>query len=235
MAAPRPWTVDPHDPIDRHEDNLWSVVGDIPGMALRRRMTLARLRDGRVVVHNAVCLDERSMQAITGWGEVAVIVVPNAFHRLDAHAWRERFPKARVLCPAGATAKVRGMVEVDGDYGAFHGDDTVRLDTLDGVAQAEGVLSVTSGDRSSLVFNDVLFNQPDLPGFQGWVMKTFGSTGGPKVTRVARWFLVKERPAFQAELLRLADTAGLARVIPGHGDVIEAQAAATLRGVANVL
>ena len=46
MATPRPWTVDRHDPIDKHEDNLWSVVGDIPRMPLRRRMTLARLRDG---------------------------------------------------------------------------------------------------------------------------------------------------------------------------------------------
>lgn len=235
MATPRPWTVDPHDPIDKHEDNLWSVVGDIPRMPLRRRMTLAKLRDGRVVVHNAVCVDELSMKAITDWGEVAVILVPNAFHRLDAHAWRERFPKARVLCPAGATKKVREVVEVDGDYGVFQGDDTVRLDPLDGVEQAEGVMSVTSGERASLVFNDVLFNQPDLPGFQGWVMKAIGSTGGPKVTNVAKWFLVKERAAFQANLLRLADTAKLARAFPGHGDVIDLQAGATLRGVANVL
>jgi hypothetical protein len=235
MATPRPWTVDRHDPIDKHEDNLWSVVGDIPNMALRRRMTLAKLRDGRVVVHNAVCIDELSMKAITDWGEVAVILVPNGFHRLDAHAWRDRFPKARVLCPSGATKDVRKVVEVDGDYGVFQGDDTVRLDHLDGVKNAEGVMTVTSGDHATLVFNDILFNQPDLPGFGGWVMKTLGSTGGPKVTNVAKWFLVKEKPAVQAHLLRLAETAKLTRLVPGHGDLVEVQPAVTLRGVANIL
>jgi hypothetical protein len=198
-------------------------------------MTRAKLRDGRVVVHNAVCIDELSMKAITDWGEVAVILVPNGFHRLDAHAWRDRFPKARVLCPSGATKDVRKVVEVDGDYGVFQGDDTVRLDHLDGVKNAEGVMTVTSGDHATLVFNDILFNQPDLPGFGGWVMKTLGSTGGPKVTNVAKWFLVKEKPAVQAHLLRLAETAKLTRLVPGHGDLVEVQPAVTLRGVANIL
>lgn len=235
MAAPRPWTVDPHDPITKHADNLWSVVGDVPGMKLRRRMTVARMGDGRLVVHNAVALDERAMKELTDWGEPAVLLVPNGFHRLDAHAWRERFPKTRVLCPAGALKAVRKMVEADGTYADFKGDDAVQVETLDGVKEAEGVMRVRSGDVVTLVFNDLLFNQPDMPGFDGWVMKMLGSTGGPKVTNIGKWFLVKERVAFQAHLLRLANTPGLARLVPGHGDLVEGDAAASLRAVANAL
>jgi len=235
MARPRPWTVDRHDPIDRHEANLWSVVGDVPGMVLRRRMTLARMGDGRIVVHNAVCLDEFAMKAITDWGDVSTIVVPNGWHRLDAHAWHERFPKARVLCPEGALPRVRQVLEADGAYGDFRGDGTVSLETLDGVGGREGVMIVRSGDRVTLVFNDLLFNQPHLPGWQGWLLKILGSSGGPKVTRTARWFLLEDAPALQAHLLRLADTPGLVRLVPGHGELVEAHPAATLRGIANVL
>jgi hypothetical protein len=236
MAEPRPWIVLPHDPIVKHADNLWSVVSDVPGMALRRRMTLARLRDGRVVVHNAVAVDEATVKAIEAWGAPSALLVPNGFHRLDAHAWKARFAASKVYCPAGATKRVADQVAVDGPYEAFAGDDTVRLETLDGTGQSEGVMVVTGGDAVTLVFNDVLFNQPHLPGFGGFMMKyVTDSTGGPKVTRIARLFLVKERVALQAHLLKLANLAGLARLIPGHGDTVEGDAVATLRAVANSL
>ncbi len=233
---PRPWIVLRHDPIEKHEDNLWSVVCDVPGMGLRRRMTLARKADGRVVVHNAVCCDEATMKQITDWGEPSALIVPNGFHRLDAHAWKERFPKSRVYCPEGATAKVREVVEVDGRCEDLDGGDTVKYETLDGVGKGEGVLIVRSGSKVTLVFNDVIFNQPDLPGFAGWVMKNItDSTGGPKVTRVAKLFIAKERPALQAHLLRLSNDPGLTRLVPGHGDLVERDAASVLRAVANAL
>jgi hypothetical protein len=232
----RPWTVLRHDAIEKHEDNLWTLEGDLPGMALRRRMTLARMADGRVVVYGAMCADEATMKQITDWGEPAVMIVPNGFHRLDAHAWRERFPKTRVYCPEGSAKRVRDVVEVHGLCEDLKGDDTVRYETLDGVGKQEGVLTVQSGGRVTRVFNDVFFNHPDLPGFAGWVMKNItDSTGGPKTTRIARLFLVKERVAFQAHLLKLANEAGLSRLVPGHGQVIERDAPSVLRAVANTV
>ncbi len=235
MSEPRPWIVLRHDPIVKHSDNLWSVEGDIPNMALRRRMTLAKMRDGRVVVHNAIACDEFTQKAIEAWGEPAVLLVPNGFHRLDAHPWKARYAKSAVYCPQGATKRVAQVLPVDGSYEDFKGDDTVRFETLDGSGAQEGVVRVTGPEGETVVFNDVLFNQPHLPGFGGWMMKhVTDSTGGPKVTRIARLFLVKERTALQAHLARLANGA-LARVVPGHGDVIERDASATLRAVANAL
>ena len=71
MAAPRPWTVDRHDPIEKLAENLWEVEGDLPGMGLRRRMTVVRLGDGRLVVHNAIALEESSQKQLEAWGEVS--------------------------------------------------------------------------------------------------------------------------------------------------------------------
>jgi hypothetical protein len=236
MATARPWIVLGHKPLNRHEDNLWSLEGKIPNMALRRRMTLARTNDGQVVVHNAVCVEEPIMKEIEAWGEPTVIVVPSAWHRLDAHAWKQRYPKARVVCPPGARKSVEKIVTVDETYDQWKGDPSVSLKTLGGISGAEGVMTVTHGDRSSAVFNDILFNTAHLRGMAGWIMHhVTDSTGGPKISRIARWFVIKDKAALRQDFHHVADTGGLSRVFPGHGDVIEHEAPTVLRSVSDTL
>jgi hypothetical protein len=236
MATARPWIVLGHKTLNRHEDNLWSLEGKIPDMALRRRMTLARMHDGQVVVHNAVCVEEPIMNEIEAWGEPTVIVVPSAWHRLDAHAWKQRYPKARVVCPPGARKSVEKIVAVQETYDQWKGDNTVRLETLNGISGAEGVMTVSHDDRSSAVFNDILFNTPHLRGMAGWVMHhVTDSTGGPKISRIARWFVIKDQSALRQGFHNVADAGGLVRVFPGHGDVIESEASTVLRGVSDAL
>ena len=236
MAAPRPWTVLPHDPWERLTDNVWTVSGALPDMALRRRMTAVKLSDGRVVIHGAACLEEPAMRELEAWGEPSVMVVPNGFHRLDAHAWKARYPSIQVLCPADADAAVRKVVAVDGHYDAFPRDAKVTMTPLEGMSRRvpEGVLSAVAPDgRATLVFNDALFNHPHMPGFSGWVMKTMGSTGGPRVSGLMSLVGVSDRKALSAHYRKLADTRGLAFALPGHGDVIGGDVKAVLTQVAS--
>jgi hypothetical protein len=124
-------------------------------------------------------------------------------------------------------------VPVDGSYAAFPADPQVRVHTLDGTSEREGVLEVRHPDgRATLVFNDVVFNQPHLPGMFGRIYRWMGSTGGPRVTPLGKLTLVKDKRALRAHLERLADTPGLSRIIVAHGQPIEADAAACLRDVA---
>ena len=67
------WTVLEHRSIEKVEENLWCVTGTLPGMALRRVMTLVRLENGDIVIHSAIALDEASMSEIEGWGRPAVV------------------------------------------------------------------------------------------------------------------------------------------------------------------
>jgi len=46
------WTVLPHEPIEKHAENLWSVSGKMPG-GNQRRMTIVRRADGKLVIHKA--------------------------------------------------------------------------------------------------------------------------------------------------------------------------------------
>ena len=224
------WKVLPHRPIEHLADNLWRVEGGLENMPLKRVMTVARRQDGGLVVHNAIALDDAAMATLDAWGPVTALIVPNRYHRLDAKIFKQRYPGARVYCPRGATRKVE---EVDGSYSDFPGDDTTSLDTLAGVKEQEGVMIVHSPDGVTLVFNDAIFNMPHGRGFTGWVFRTITqSTGGPRVSRLFRLGILKNKQALRADLERLADTPELRRMIVSHHRMVEGDAASAIRQAA---
>lgn len=231
------WKVLDHGPLVSLEENLWQVEGEVPGVPIGRHMIVARMSDGRLVIHNGIALGEEGMKELESLGEIAFVLVPNRFHRLDAANFRRRYPKARILCPPGARKKVEEVVEVDGSYADFPDDAAVRLEVLDGIKGAEGVMisALPSGESSTLIFTDTLFNIRHGKGMKGLVFRMLGSTGGPKVPGLARAFMVKDKKALAANLRRLSETAGLRRLIPGHGKAVESDAAQVLRDVAAAL
>lgn len=229
----RDWQVLRHGPIEKRDDNLWSVTGSLPGMSLKRVMTVVRLDNGRLVIHSAVALDDDAMAEIEAWGRPGFLLVPNAYHRLDAPAYAERYPDLKVLCPRGSRKKIEAVVRVDGDYDAFPEDSMVELRYLDGLREVEGVMIVRSDGGSTLVFNDAVFNMPHGEGIPGFIFRHLtASTGGPRVTRLFRMLAVKDKAAFKADLERLADTPGLKRIIVSHHRTIVDEPAAVLRRVA---
>ena len=230
------WRVLPHGPLAQLSERVWRLEGDLAGMPMKRVMTIAKRGDGGLVVHNAIAADDSTMAAIAKLGEIRTILVPNGFHRLDAGVFHERFPEAQVVCPPGARAKVEQVVPVNATYDAVPADGGVELQALDGTKGREGAMIVRDGDGTTVVLNDIVFNMPHVPGIQGFVLKNItGSTGGVKVTRIARLFLVAEKAAARAHLERLAALPDLRRVIVSHHETIDrdpgpalAQAAATL-------
>jgi hypothetical protein len=225
------WTVLRHNPIEKIASNLWTVEGFMP-KGNQRRMTIARLNDGRLIVHNAIALDANEMAELEAFGKVAAIVVPNAFHRQDARIWKERYPAAKVYAPKKALKKVAQVVAVDGDYDAIPHDDQVRASHLDGLKGAEGVIQVRSDDGTTLVFNDALLNMQPMSGFGGFFM---APTGRPSVPRFMRWVMIKDKNALSSHLKQLADLTQLKRLIPGHGATIDKDAVVTLRSVIDEL
>jgi hypothetical protein len=230
------WKVLPHRPIEVVAENLWRVEGKLDNMPLKRVMTIARRSDGELVVHNAMALDDASMARIDEWGRVAWIIVPNGYHRLDARVFKERYPAARVLCPRGGRKKVEEVVPVEGAYEDFTVDPDVAFETLDGVGDQEGVMIVRSRDGLTLVFNDAIFNMPHARGFAGWIIRHITqSTGGPRVSRIFKLFVLKDRKAFHAHLLRLADLPALQRLIVSHHLMVQEDAAGAVRQAAATL
>jgi hypothetical protein len=233
------WPVSPHGKLEKLAENLWRVQGSMGGIPMPRVMTIARFGDAAdrgLVIHSAVALQEEAMRQIEALGEPAFLLVPSRYHRIDAARFARRYPKARVLCPAGSRAQVAAVVRVDGTYDDFPGDDGVRLEHLDGVGDLEGVMKVRSPDGATLVFNDILFNLPHGSGVGGLALRLVGSSGGPRVTRIARTFIVKDRRALARRFVALANgTPDLMRVVVAHGDIIDHEPAEVLRRVALTL
>jgi hypothetical protein len=153
------WTVLPHGKLSRLDDNLLSVAGDLPMPMgdFPRRMTVVRLRDGRLIMFSAIALDESEMQELEAFGRPTFLVVPNDIHRMDAKIWKDRYPQLIVLAPAGARKKVEEVVPVDQTAIDF-GDPEVHFVTVPGTDEREAALVVETASGTTLVMNDLIWN-----------------------------------------------------------------------------
>lgn len=236
MAKPfEKWTVFPHGPIEKLSDNLWRVVAQFPNAPFDREMHVARMKDGGLVVHNAIALNDAEMKELEAWGTPKWLVVPNGGHRMDSRIWKERYPDMKVIAPSGSKAKVEEIVKVDETKPEL--DDTVSYEVLDGTKEREGVLRVVGGGKSHLVFCDGVMNNRshNLRGFGGFMMGIIGfKSDALKVTFPSRMAIVSDKKAYRAHLERLA-TDDLARIDMAHGEPVTKDAQAALKHAASEL
>lgn len=234
----RPWTVLPHGPLEKLEPNLWAVEGTIrmPGGELPRRMCIARLGDGRLFLMNGIPLREEAMREVEAFGKPSFLLVPNGYHRLDIAAFKQRYPDLRILAGEGSRKRVEEKAPVHGGWNEAPRDPDVSVESLGGTKVDEAVVSVRSGGRVSLCFfGDALMNLPHRPGLGGLLFRLLGITGGPRVTGIARRFIVGDQAVFREHLARLAGRAGLERLVPCHGGIVRDDAPGVLRRVAERL
>ncbi|HEY2406680.1 MAG TPA: hypothetical protein VGI10_11790 [Polyangiaceae bacterium] len=239
MAKPfSEWTVLPHGRLTRIDDNLLCVTGvlSMPAMGdMERRMTVVRLADGRLIVYSAIALDEAEMSALENFGALAYLVVPSDIHRMDAKVWKERYPRLKVVAPAGARAKVEEIVPVDLTEVDFH-DPAVRFVTVPGTGEREAALLVETASGTTLIVNDLIFNLANRSGASGWLFKLIGMTGDdPHMPPVIRMRQVEDKDALRAQLERWSQLRNLKRVIISHGSIIDADAPRVLSRIAEAL
>lgn len=222
------WTVLPHKPIQKLEDNLWMVEGRID--RLRRVMVVVRLSGGRLLIWNGIALDEPEMKELEAWGTPTFLIVPNGLHRMDSRIWKKRYPGLTVIAPPGSKKKIEQIVAVDRTDGNF-GDDSVTLTFPACTAERDALLEVKhAGGGVTFVINDLVMNMRHGSGFAGFMFKMMGFTADkPNVPLPTRMLLVKDKPGLKTLLQQLAATPTLKRVIVSHGDVLESGAAEGLR------
>ncbi|GDX78570.1 hypothetical protein LBMAG42_03810 [Deltaproteobacteria bacterium] len=224
------WTVLPHRPIEKHTERLWTVSGLMEN-GTQRTMSVIRLEDSRLLLHNAIALTDEEMAEIDGWGTVAGILVPNGFHRMDCRIMQERYPQAKVYAPAAAAKAVAKATPVHGTFADAPQDHTVRVAHLAGIKDREGVIEVASADGVSLVFNDMIMNIPPAKWPTEWMV---GPSGRVSIPRFARWFFVSDTAALRTDLERIAERSP-SRLVPGHGTIVTADVAGCLREAAALL
>jgi len=231
------WKVLAHGPLLTLADNLLWVQGSLPGMSLKRSMVVVRLSDGKLVIHNGIALESAQMAELERFGTPAYLIVPNGGHRLDAPAYKQRYPALRVFTPQGSRKRVEEVIPVDGVYEDFPHEALLRLETLNGVAESEGALIVQSSDGASVILNDCMFNMDRKKDPLGFLFTTvLGSAPGPRVSRLAKLVFIKDKQALRADFERYAELPNLVRVIVAHEKVASgAEARASLLRAASYL
>ena len=215
------WTVGPHGPLETLDAGVVTVAGEIvmPLGRFPRRMTVVALSGGRVAIWSAIPLREPEMVQIEAMGEVAFLIVPGPGHRLDIRPWKDRYPKARVICPPGARKMVEEAVAVDG---AGLDDPDVIFEVPAGVGKLEAALRIRGAGGTTLVLNDILANVRHPHGIGAHIMARLMGFGvsRPKMPWVGRRMFVKEAAALAGDFRRWAADPELKRIVVSHGDVI---------------
>jgi hypothetical protein len=210
------WTVQPHDKLVPVDPRIMTVVGylKMPLTRLPRRMTVVRLRDGRLVIYSAIALRDGEMAELERFGRPAFLVVPSDKHRLDARAWKDRYPDMLVVAPRGGGERVADVVMVDSTSPDF-GDPDVRYFVMPGTGENEAVLVVRTHDGTTLVLNDII--------------------GNIRGARIVKRLLIKDRAAVREQLLLWAKDESIRRILMSHGDIIDAHPRDTLMKLAESL
>ena len=230
---PRPWIVTKHGPIEKLEENLWIVDGDVPGMPFRRRMSIVKRSDGTLLFFNAIPLEQPQLDEVLAWGTPAMLVVPHEQHMIDARAFAEKLG-IRVYAPKACEAKARERADVSGTLEDVPVDPAVRIEPVAGVKNGEPALVVTSfGGRLNLLVADVLMNNRKEA--MAFLPRMMGFAGPAKIVPVFRMMFLKDKKALQTQLLGWADLPGLRCIVPCHGDVLSTSSAQALREAASTL
>jgi hypothetical protein len=230
---PRPWIVTRHGAIEKLEDNLWVVEGDVPGMPFRRRMSIIRRADGSLLFFNAMPLEDAALTEVKAWGKPAVLVVPHDQHMIDARAFAEKL-ELEVYGPKECETKIRARVELAGTLEAMPSDPSVRVEPVAGVKNGEPALIVTSGGgRVSALFSDVIMSNTKES--VGLLPRMMGFVGRVKVVPVFRMMFLKNKKALKAQMDRWAELSGLARIVPCHGEIVSSSVSEAFRAASATL
>jgi hypothetical protein len=232
----RAWTVVAPGPLARIDENLWHVEDDVPGApGMRRRMTLVRRGDGKLVFFNAIPVGDDGLAAIRALGEPAYLFIPNALHMLDAAAFTEKLG-VRAFGPPQSLDAVRTRLPETAPYDELPADPAHQVLTVDGFKTGEGLLLARTGEKVSAIVADLVMNQRHGTGFFGFMFRMMGFTGdAPRLPKPVLFRVGDDRAKLRAFLEKLALTPGLARVVPSHGELIETDPAGALRGVASMI
>ena len=223
------WPQRRHGELRQLADNLWIVEGPVPGLLYRRQMVVARDEQRRLLLHSVIAMDAQRMAALEALGTPTWMLVPNGHHRLDAPAFKERYPQLRVVAPRGSVARVQKVVDVDSTYAELESTPVWHAEEAPWDNAAEGCVRVHSTDGVTLIFNDLLWTPPE----HGWAAHVNRWLGqGPQVPWLARRMYASDAARLGEWLDGLARTPRLVRIIPGHGAPIMKDAAEMLSRIA---
>ncbi len=87
--------------LEQISDCIWVAEEEFSllGLHIGKRMTVVRLKDGKLLLHSPISMNELLLQELKKLGEIAYLVSPNLFHHLHINEWTNIEPKPIVYAP----------------------------------------------------------------------------------------------------------------------------------------
>ena len=217
--------------LQRRGEGLWTADDPsfrVAGIApVGTRMTVVRLRDGRVVLISPIRLAPELRDEISKLGTVACIVAPSLVHHLFAAAAKDVFPEAKLLAVPGLPEKMP-KIRFDGLLTDPLTDFRDELQSLpvEGFPFL-GEFAFFHPASRTLILTDLCFNIQRAP---WWAVPLFRLNGmwqrfGP--SRIFRR-LIRDRSALRNSIDRILRW-DFDRVVVTHGEVLETGGPRALR------
>ncbi len=201
----------------------------VGGLPMGTRTSAIRLRDGGLLLHSPGPLDDEHERALRERGPVRALIAPNAIHHRFLRDALRRFPGAALFgVPALATKQPGLAFEPLGEKPPALWRGELEQLRIEGVPRMSELVFFHPATRTLLV-TDLVFN---LQHADGWLSRAV-----LRLNRAYRRFgpsrlfrtLVRDRRALRASLDRVLDW-DFDRLILTHGDPLESDARARLRG-----
>lgn len=216
----------------RIDASLW--VAERPlrflgAVELGTRMTVVRLRDGGLLLHSPVALDEPLRVALSRIGTPRHVVAPNRFHHLFVGEYRAAFPEARLYAAPGLPEKRPDLhfdAVLPGETPMPWGDE-FDMELFAGLPVMNEVVSFHRASGTLLLCDLAFHYGPEAPLLTRLCFRLVGGYGRFGPTAVEK-LLVRDRAGARASLERILAW-DFDRVIVAHGKVVESGGRAALR------
>jgi len=207
------------------DENLWTAESShkFLGVDFGGRMTVVRLRSGKLFLHSPVRLNDSLSRELDALGEVAHIAAPNKFHHLYISDYVDSYPRAKFYAAPGLTEKRRD-IRFDGvlsDTEEPDWKDEIKQHLFRGMPAVNEVvfLHVESG---TVIISDLIFNfSNDLSAGQSIFAGLIGAYNKPAVSRMSKYIFIRdnEKARESAETILSWE---FDRVLLAHKDAVQA-------------
>ena len=199
------------------------------GMAVGRRMTIARLADNSLLLHSPIKPTADLVAAVNRLGPVSCIIGANTFHDAFLVDAQQTWPASR-LHGAPGLAEANGKLRVHEVLGASPSplwSNVLDQHLIQGMPKVNEVVFLHRQSRT-LIIADLAFHLVDTPGTLGRLLvKAYGMHNrfGPSPLFKS---MIRDRAALRASLEQVLSW-DFDRVLVGHGAPLETGGKTALR------
>ena len=199
------------------------------GVKLRSRSTIIKMQDGVLLLHSPGEPTAEFCRELDTMGDVGWIIVPNRFHHLNAAAFKEKYPRAKIVGPASVGARNRAIT-LDHDIAdPTFGEQLpeFRLLPLAGVPFLDETTFFHEPTRTLIAADLMMCGDPKDHWTWRWVSRACGQYGKFKVPPDVRMH-TKPGDELRASLDAIMKLP-IERILVAHSDSIKERAVEQLR------